>query len=590
MIKVGLIGYGAWGKILYTKLEKFCDVKFTCRSKDNYISKLDDVDWVVVSTPNETHYEIVKKCLWFGKNVFCEKPLTLTREQSEKLYDIADMKNVKLYVDDVQNFREVHWDLMENNLIERKKKDNFNHSYYTNKDLLYRLAYHDIYYLYPHIKNSKIEKITPIDVDKKLQFKIEFNDINIEFCYDTNYIGERTHHINGVSLMGDGTDDPLHDMLRKVFNYDVDFEYNKEITLYTNDFIDVLNKKLFKKVSVIGGGIFGCTTAWNLAKAGYDVTLHEKNDDIISQASNINQYRLHRGYHYPRSKETAGQSQWGETSFIKEYGSAIVNGDIEHYYCIAKEDSLVTAKQYIEFMRDMNLFYKEKKLDFMCENVVDLEVKVKELLFDPIKLKQICWDKLNEYNVNVILNSNVWNLEEDYIINATYANLNHLLPEDKQKDYQFELCEKPVVKLPKKYKNKSVVIMDGPFMCIDPLGDTGWHVMGNVVHAIHNTNTGKFPEYDEKFDELLNKGIVKNPSITNIDKFIDSAKKFFVDIDKVKHIGSMYTFRTVLPNRDNDDARPTLVENVVDNVYNIFSGKIGTCIDAADEILEIIND
>ena len=590
MIKVGLIGYGAWGKILYTKLEKFCDVKFTCRSKDNYISKLDDVDWVVVSTPNETHYEIVKKCLWFGKNVFCEKPLTLTREQSEKLYDIADMRNVKLYVDDVQNFREVHWDLMENNLIERKKKDNFNHSYYTNKDLLYRLAYHDIYYLYPHIKNSKIEKITPIDVDKKLQFKIEFNDINIEFCYDTNYIGERTHHINGVSLMGDGTDDPLHDMLRKVFNYDVDFEYNKEITLYTNDFIDVLNKKLFKKVSVIGGGIFGCTTAWNLAKAGYDVTLHEKNDDIISQASNINQYRLHRGYHYPRSKETARQSQWGETSFIKEYGSAIVNGDIEHYYCIAKEDSLVTAKQYIEFMRDMNLFYKEKKLDFMCKNVVDLEVKVKELLFDPIKLKQICWDKLNEYNVNVILNSNVWNLEEDYIINATYANLNHLLPEDKQKDYQFELCEKPVVKLPKKYKNKSVVIMDGPFMCIDPLGDTGWHVMGNVVHAIHNTNTGKFPEYDKKFDKLLNKGIVKNPSITNIDKFIESAKKFFVDIDKVKHIGSMYTFRTVLPNRDNDDARPTLVENVVDNVYNIFSGKIGTCIDAADEILEIIND
>ena len=75
MIKVGLIGYGTWGKILYTKLEKFCDVKFTCRSKDNYISKLDDVDWVVVSTPNETHYEIVKKCLWFGKMYFVKNHL-----------------------------------------------------------------------------------------------------------------------------------------------------------------------------------------------------------------------------------------------------------------------------------------------------------------------------------------------------------------------------------------------------------------------------------------------------------------------------------------------------------------------------------
>ena len=155
MIKVGLIGYGTWGKILYKKLEKFCDIKFTCRSKDTYIDKLDDVDWVIVCTPNDTHYEIVKNCLWFGKNVFCEKPLTPTYEQSEKLYKMAEMRKVKLYVDDVQNWRKVQWDLMEENLIERKKKDNFNHSYYTNRDLLYRLAYHDIYYLYPHIQRLK---------------------------------------------------------------------------------------------------------------------------------------------------------------------------------------------------------------------------------------------------------------------------------------------------------------------------------------------------------------------------------------------------------------------------------------------------
>jgi len=130
--------------------------------------------------------------------------------------------------------------------------------------------------------------------------------------------------------------------------------------------------------------------------------------------------------------------------------------------------------------------------------------------------------------------------------------------------------------------------MDGPFMCIDPYGDTGWHVMGNVVHAIHSTNVGKFPEYDSKFDKLLNKGIVKNPSITNIDKFIESAKKFFIDIDKVKHIGSMFTFRTVLPNRDKDDARPTLVEKPTNNIFNVFSGKIGTCVNVAEQIIEEI--
>ena len=52
LIRVGLIGYGKWGKVLYKKLNDFCDVKFVCTSKDDYESKLEDVDWVVVATPN----------------------------------------------------------------------------------------------------------------------------------------------------------------------------------------------------------------------------------------------------------------------------------------------------------------------------------------------------------------------------------------------------------------------------------------------------------------------------------------------------------------------------------------------------------
>ena len=587
LIKVGIIGYGKWGKILNSKLETFCDVRFTCRSKDTYLDKLDDVDWVVVSTPNDTHYEIVNTCLLYGKNVFCEKPLTPTKEQSESLFNTAKIKNVKLYVNDVQNFRDVNCDLLENNLIERKKKDNFNHSYYKNKDLLYRLAYHDIYYLYEYIKNSKVEHVIPIDMNNKLHFKIKFNDINIEFNYDTNYENGKLHHINGVNMMGD--DDPLYNMLESVLNGDVNFDYNEKISLFANEFIDTLNKKLFKKIAVVGGGIFGCTAAWTLAKEGYNVDLFEKNNDIITQASYVNQYRLHRGYHYPRSKETAQSSIEGERSFLKIYGNCVMNGKTKHYYCIAKDESLVTSEQYINFLNDLNLPNEKKKLGLIHESVIDLVVEVNELLFNPDELKKICWNQLNKYNVNVNLNSEYFNEDYDYVINATYANLNNLISEDKQKDYQFELCEKPVVKLPKKYKNKSIVIMDGPFMCIDPLGDTDYHVMGNVVHAIHSRNIGKFPKYDSKFDKLLNKGIVKSPSTTNIDKFIESAKKFFVDIDKVKHIGSMFTIRTVLPNKDVDDSRPTLVEKISEGKFNLFSGKIGTCVNAANEVLRRID-
>lgn len=236
-MKIGLIGFGYWGKILNSKLESFCDIKFTCRSKDTYLNKLDDVDWVIVSTPDDTHYEIVKKCLWFGTNVFCEKPLTLTYEESEKLYNLAEMRNVKLYVDDIQNYREYDFKIKKNNLVERKKMGG------NLKDVLYILTYHDLYVLYSHIKDLKIQDITLIDNTNTLHFKIKFNNMNIEFRYDLNS-EEKLHTINGYSLAGE--DDILSKMLLSVIEGRVDFQYNKEISLFANKMIDTIGSQVWK--------------------------------------------------------------------------------------------------------------------------------------------------------------------------------------------------------------------------------------------------------------------------------------------------------------------------------------------------------
>jgi len=240
MKKVGLIGPGYWGKIINEKLEKFCDVKFICRSKDTYLDRLDEVDWVVVATPNDTHYVIVRNCISAGKNVFCEKPLTLTEEQSNLLFDYAEKKGTKLYVDDIQNYRDYDFEIMEYNLVERRKSGGGDI-----KNILYILTYHDIYILYEHIKNSEIEDVILIDNKNRLHFKVKFNDITIEFLYDSNY-EKIEHSINGCSLRGE--DDILFKMLSGVFNEEVDFEYNKEISLFSNRFIDILNNKLFKEI------------------------------------------------------------------------------------------------------------------------------------------------------------------------------------------------------------------------------------------------------------------------------------------------------------------------------------------------------
>ena len=70
-----------------------------------------------------------------------------------------------------------------------------------------------------------------------------------------------------------------------------------------------------------------------------------------------------------------------------------------------------------------------------------------------------------------------------------------------------------------------------------------------------------------------------------MDRFIESARTFFPDIDSAEHIGSMYTIRTVLPNKDKTDERPTIVSKE-DNNFILFSGKIGNCVNAANKIIK----
>ena len=55
------------------------------------------------------------------------------------------------------------------------------------------------------------------------------------------------------------------------------------------------------RIAVVGGGIFGVSAAVKLARAGHQADLFEKQRDILCAASGINQYRIHRGYHYPRN-------------------------------------------------------------------------------------------------------------------------------------------------------------------------------------------------------------------------------------------------------------------------------------------------
>lgn len=57
-----------------------------------------DVDLVDIATPNAFHYEVAKAALENGKNVYCEKPLSISAEQSRELAGLAAEKKVINYV------------------------------------------------------------------------------------------------------------------------------------------------------------------------------------------------------------------------------------------------------------------------------------------------------------------------------------------------------------------------------------------------------------------------------------------------------------------------------------------------------------
>ena len=102
----------------------------------------------------------------------------------------------------------------------------------------------------------------------------------------------------------------MKDMLYSVIYDSTYYEYreklrgNKQSTLNATKISEAVRKVLLPKALVVGGGIFGSTAAIGVSNNGYNVKLTEKLDDVMKGASDINQYRLHKGYHYPRSNET----------------------------------------------------------------------------------------------------------------------------------------------------------------------------------------------------------------------------------------------------------------------------------------------
>lgn len=122
MVNYGVVGTGYFGADLARILNTLDDAKVTCvfdpengktiaeelkcdcaSSLDELVSR-DDIQCVVVATPNYLHKEPVIKAAEHGKHVFCEKPIALNYQDCVDMVEACKKHGVTFFAGHIMNF------------------------------------------------------------------------------------------------------------------------------------------------------------------------------------------------------------------------------------------------------------------------------------------------------------------------------------------------------------------------------------------------------------------------------------------------------------------------------------------------------
>ena len=118
-MKVGIIGLGYWGPNLIRNFlaHPEIDMVYGCDLSDDRLKFIKsrfpsaellkdynemlqkDIDIVAVATPVDTHYKFAKMALDADKHIWVEKPFSATSNEAKELINLAEQKNLKIFVD-----------------------------------------------------------------------------------------------------------------------------------------------------------------------------------------------------------------------------------------------------------------------------------------------------------------------------------------------------------------------------------------------------------------------------------------------------------------------------------------------------------
>src|SRR5580704_16899297 len=175
------------------------------------------------------------------------------------------------------------------------------------------------------------------------------------------------------------------------------------------------------KVAVAGAGIYGVSIAVRLAEQGHDVRLFDPLG-ILRAASAINQYRIHSGYHYPRSPETIRETLEARAEFTDPFEPAIVRSS-RHYYAIPYEGSQTPPTLFESVMTEFNIAFNPRRPSWMNFDFIDKCYEVEENIYDPDILRVLVEARLKAQGIRLQQREFASEMRTDYdfVVWATYG-------------------------------------------------------------------------------------------------------------------------------------------------------------------------
>jgi hypothetical protein len=339
------------------------------------------------------------------------------------------------------------------------------------------------------------------------------------------------------------------------------------------------------KVAIAGAGIYGATTAIRLAEQGHEVHLFDPLG-ILNAASGINQFRIHSGYHYPRSPETIEETMGARAEFLESFAPAIVRNS-RHYYAIPHEGSQTPPGLFEQVMREHNIPLRPCRPEWMDFDFIDKCYEVEEQIYDPEILREELTKQIELLRMRFHHHEFRQDMrgDFDFVVWATYG----LGPSRGLfKSVKYQVAEKILIELPAQLRGVSLVVVDGPFTAFDPYGSSERSMWGSAKHSNHWTTTDPNEPIPEQFRSLLNGPRFEPISWSRHEAMRKDATLAVPASAEAKYLGSRFTIR-VVENNPKEDRRTLYVQETAPGEIHIFSGKVVSAVKAARLVCEKVS-